>query len=130
MTVRLGYPYPLYAGASSRVMLAFLSPETVARILDQNLVRLTHETVSDPAQLRQNLQEIRRVGYATSRGERQHGAGSVAAPLFGADGEVLGALSVCGPVSRFDTATVQTLIPQVRVAAQEITRQAGGDRTR
>jgi IclR family acetate operon transcriptional repressor len=129
MTVRLGHPYPLHAGASSRVMLAFLPPETVDRILEQGMVRLTTETVSDPAQLRQSLAEIRRLGYATSRGERQHGAGSVAAPLFGAGGEVLGSLSVCGPVSRFDPETVQALIPQVRAAAQEISRQAGGDRT-
>lgn len=129
MTVRLGHPYPLHAGASSRVMLAFLPTETVDRIVDQGMVRLTSETVSDPAQLRQSLEEIRRLGYATSRGERQHGAGSVAAPLFGAASEVLGALSVCGPVSRFDPETVRALIPQVRAAAHEISRQAGGERT-
>ncbi len=129
MTVQLGHPYPLHAGASSRVMLAFLPSDTVDRILDQRMVRLTPETISDPAQLRQGLEAIRRLGYATSRGERQHGAGSVAAPLFGAGGEVLGSLSVCGPVSRFDPETVQALIPQVRAAAQEISRQAGWDRT-
>lgn len=126
MTVRLGHPYPLHAGASSRVMLAFLPSETIDRIVDQGMARLTSETVADPDQLRQGLEQIRRLGYATSRGERQHGAGSVAAPLFGAGGDVLGALSVCGPVSRFDPETVSALIPQVRAAAQGVSRQAGG----
>lgn len=127
MTVRLGHPYPLHAGASSRVILAHLPAETVDRILEHGMARLTAETIADPDQLRQTLQQIRRLGYATSRGERQHGAGSVAAPLFGAGGEVLGSISVCGPVSRFDSDTVDGLVPQVRAAAEEISRRAGWD---
>ncbi len=127
MTVRVGHPYPLHAGASSRVMLAFLSPSTVDRIVDQGMPRLTPETIEDAAVLRSTLVEIRRSGYATSRGERQLGAGSVAAPLFGAGGEVLGSLSVCGPVSRFDPDAVQSLVPQVLAAADAVSRQAGWD---
>lgn len=127
MTVRVGHPYPLHAGASSRVMLAFLSPSTVDRIVGQGMPRLTPETIEDAAVLRGTLAQIRRSGYATSRGERQHGAGSVAAPLFGAGGEVLGSLSVCGPVSRFDPDAVARLVPQVLTAADAISRQAGWD---
>lgn len=127
MTVRLGHSYPLHAGASSRVMLAFLPPDTVDRVVDQGMAQLTAETIGDPQRLRQTLQQIRLCGYATSRGERQQGAGSVAAPLFGADREVLGSLSVCGPVSRFDQDTVEGLVPQVLAAAEEISRLAGWD---
>lgn len=125
MTVRVGHPYPLHAGASSRAMLAFLSSSTVDRIIEQGMPRFTPETIEDAALLRRTLTEIRRSGYATSRGERQHGAGSVAAPLFGAGGEVIGSLSVCGPVSRFDADAVVELVPQVLAAAEAISRQAG-----
>ncbi|UZJ23391.1 IclR family transcriptional regulator [Rhodococcus antarcticus] len=127
MTVRLGHPYPLHAGASSRAMLAFLPPAVVDRVVAQGMDRLTPETIRDEAVLRATLAEIRRSGYGTSLGERQHGAGSVAAPLFGVGGEVIGSLSVCGPVSRFDPASVRLLMPQVLAAADEISRQAGWD---
>jgi DNA-binding IclR family transcriptional regulator len=40
---------------------------------------------------------------------------------------VIGSLSVCGPVSRFDPASVRLLVPQVLAAADEISRQAGWD---
>lgn len=120
MTVPLGRPFPLYAGASSRAMLAFLPDQTVEHVVAAGLDRLTRETVLDADELRRRLAETRASGCATSRGERQDGAGSVAAPIFGIDGEVVGSISVCGPVSRFDVETVERYVPLVRAAAAEI----------
>lgn len=127
MTVSLGRPFPLHAGASSRAMLAFLPEEAVERVISGGLRRLTPETILDPDDLRRRLTATRAHGYATSRGEREDGAGSVAAPVFGVDGEVLGSISVCGPVSRFDPATVDRYVPLVRSAAAEISAALGWD---
>lgn len=127
MTVPLGRPFPLHAGSSSRAMLAFLPPETVEQVISDGLRRLASETILDPDDLRRRLRETRASGYATSRGERQEGAGSVAAPVFGVDGEVVGSISVCGPVSRFDPETVARYVPMVRSAAAEISSMLGWD---
>lgn len=125
MTVTLGQPYPLYAGASSRVMLAYLPDEVIERILSGHLVPLSESTVLDPEELLCRLDTVRRHGWAISHGERQHGAGSVAAPVFGIDTGVLGAISVCGPTIRFDDANVKRFGPLVRAAAAEISRALG-----
>ena len=53
------------------------------------------------ARLRRELAAIRKRGYATSVGERQSGAASVAAPVFDHDGRVAAVLSVSGPAERF-----------------------------
>jgi IclR family transcriptional regulator, acetate operon repressor len=127
MTVPIGRPFPLYAGASSRAMLAFLPDQTVERVIAAGLERMTSETILDPDELRRCLAATRASGFATSRGERQDGAGSVAAPVFGVDGEVTGAISVCGPVSRFDGEAVDRYVPLVRSAAAEISRSLGWD---
>jgi len=127
MTVELGRPYPLYAGASSRAILAFLSDETVDRIIQMGLDRLTPETIRNPRELRRRLAETRASGYAISRGERQPAAGSVAAPVFDIDGGVVGSISVCGPVDRFDDVAVARYLPIVRSAAREISRALGWD---
>jgi IclR family acetate operon transcriptional repressor len=127
MTVPLGRPFPLHAGASSRAMLAFLPEETVEQVIAAGLQRLTPATIFDPDELRRRLAATRASGCATSRGERQDGAGSVAAPVFGVDGEVVGAISVCGPVSRFDRETVDRYLPMVRSAAAEISSALGWD---
>jgi DNA-binding IclR family transcriptional regulator len=125
MAVELGRPYPLHAGASGKAILAFLSKQTQADLLAAPLARLTARTVTDRAALESELAAIRKTGTAASRSERQHGAASVAAPIF--DGPaVIGAMSVCGPEYRFDDATVERYRPLVKTAAAQVS----GDITR
>lgn len=100
MTVQTGRPYPLHAGSSSKAFLAFLPPSEIdAYLADQRLEAVTEATVTDPVKLRTELTSIRAQGYATSLGERQLGAASVAAPVFDRDG-VVAVISVCGPLER------------------------------
>lgn len=125
MTVELGRLYPLYAGASSRAILAFLSDSEISRILDQGMEQLTDETIQDAEVLRERLAGVRANRYAISQGERQSGAGSVAAPIFQGDHRVIGSISVCGPLARFDSAAVARYIPLVSEAAVRISTRMG-----
>jgi DNA-binding IclR family transcriptional regulator len=126
MTVELGRRFPLHAGSSSTCILAFLSePDREAVLSGQRLDALTPKTVTDPAELRRRLEQVRSSGIAQSDGERQAGAGSVAAPVFGFDGQVLGAVSVCGPAYRMDAETRAAIVPNLRRAADEISRTLG-----
>jgi DNA-binding IclR family transcriptional regulator len=125
MTVEPGRLYPLYAGASSRAILAFLPEVDVARVLSSGIEPLTEETIHDLDLLKERLAEVRANGFATSRGERQSGAGSVAAPVFRGDGRVVGSISVCGPLARFDAAAVDRYIPLVTSAAARISARLG-----
>lgn len=100
MTVPLAQPFALHVGGSSKVFLAFAPAAEQA----EYLAALTDV---DTAALRRELTEITQRGYATSFGERQEGAGSVAAPIFGADGGLAGVMSVCGPAERFRGAVGQ-----------------------
>lgn len=127
MTVGLGSRYPLHAGASGRAILAFLPDDLVERVIASGLATLTPETIADPDELRRRLMATRVSGWAASRGERQHGAGSVAAPVFGMDGDVVGSISVCGPVSRFDRKAVDRYVPLVCSTAAEISTALGWD---
>ncbi len=101
MSVSIGVPYPLHAGASSKAFLAFLPAEQVAVYLRGVLAALTERTITDPGRLRRELREIAERGWAESSGERQPGAASVAAPVFDHRGQPIAVLSVCGPAERF-----------------------------
>ena len=102
MTVVLGRAFPLHAGSSSKAFLAFLTEEEQERYLDQHqLEALTDRTIVDVDQLREELRAIRTRGYAVSSGERQAGAGSIAAPVLDHRGAPVAAVSVCGPLERF-----------------------------
>lgn len=103
MSVTQGVSYPLHAGASSKVFLAYFSEEELDRYLDSSLEALTDGTITDTAALIKELKVVREQGWARSIGERKSGAASVAAPVFDHTGKVVAAVSVCGPKERFET---------------------------
>lgn len=126
MTVELGRRFPLHAGSSSMCILAFLSAaERIDYLASHPLDAVTSRTVTNQDALRARLEEVRRTGTAHSEGERQHGAGSIAAPIFGVDGQVVGALSVCGPGYRMDREARDKAVPDVVHAADEVSRSLG-----
>lgn len=107
MTVEIGLRCPLYAGASGRALLATFDPAALEEYLRLTVLGpLTDATVVEPERLRENLERVRREGYAAGRGERDPWAASVAAPFRDRGGRVLGCLSVCGPIGRFDLDTL------------------------
>lgn len=128
MMVETGRPYPLHAGSSSKAILAFAPPALRDQVLDSELSALTPQTITERATLEAELGQIARVGVAVSRGERQHGAGSVAAPLFGPHGDVVGSISICGPIHRFDPSTLRRYSPIIRRCAEEISKNLGSGR--
>ncbi len=113
MSVRLGVAFPLHAGGSSKAFLAFLPDEEIDRYLAQpDLTGLTPKTLTDPVEIRKEIARIRERGYATSLGERQSGAASVAAPVLDRHGSPVAVVSVSGPIERYQ--------PKIRTAAEHL----------
>jgi IclR family acetate operon transcriptional repressor len=124
LSVELGRPFPLHAGASGRAILAFLPADLREALLAEPLERLSSGTVVDPASLRELLDAARATGIAISRGERHEGAAAVAAPVFDTHG-VAGAMSVCGPEFRFDEASLERFTPLLKAAGVRLSRELG-----
>ncbi|WP_341395509.1 IclR family transcriptional regulator [Arthrobacter sp. G119Y2] len=117
MVVDIGARHPLHSGASSRAIIAFLPDAYV-----DEAVTALQSTKSDfrEADYRQLLETVRRDGYATSFNERGIGAASIAAPFFDRTGNVLGSISSCGPIFRFDAVDTEGHAAKVVAAAREI----------
>jgi IclR family KDG regulon transcriptional repressor len=111
---------PVYATASGKAMLAFREPELIARVVRAGMKRLTPLTVTREVQLRRRLAEIRRTGLAINLGERRTDIAAVAAPIFNARGECVAAISISGPVARFQGDNLEALRRYVLKAGEEI----------
>lgn len=98
----LGERAPLYCTGLGKTMLAHMPQENAERVISGELKPYTACTICDPAALRDNLEEIRRNGYAVDNMEHEFGVRCVAVPVFGANGQVMAAVSVSGPSPRFD----------------------------
>lgn len=81
-----GHHFPLHCGAKGHVLLSHAPPSFVAEYLSQPLLELTPHTVTDPVRLRDTLDTVRAQGHAVTTADVQLFTGSVAAPIFDADG--------------------------------------------
>jgi IclR family acetate operon transcriptional repressor len=108
----LGAACPLHAGASGKAVLAHLNAEKRKEFFTKTkLNRLTKGTTVDRTVLERQLKEITDTGVAITRGERFETTASVAAPAFGADGDVLGAIAVIGPSERLTKSRLKDIVP-------------------
>lgn len=98
---QVGTRVHLHTTALGKTILAHLPKERVDGIIDRHgLLPSTPQTVTDPAELREELDRIRDQGYAMDDEEKLEGLRCVAAPIMSDDGRVLGAISVAGPMNR------------------------------
>jgi IclR family KDG regulon transcriptional repressor len=123
---QVGERMPLYAGASGKVFLAFLPPEKREEVFEnKHLDRLTSRTIINIDELRKELILIRKRGYAISHGERVEGASSVSAPIFNFRNQVIGAISISGPTSRFSEKRMAEFFEPLVKATNQLSRAMG-----
>jgi len=121
-----GQRLPIYAGAGGKVLLAFGPEEIRSRILRKiRFSSLTAQTITEAKTLKAELERIRTTGYAVSRAERAPDAGSIAAPVFGHNRNLMGAIAIAGPVSRVNLKSQPSYLAHVLKTAERLSRQLG-----
>lgn len=125
--IQPGTEMPLYEGAASKVLLAFLSEREMENV--HRAARQRRRGVRRPPNLAQQIEEIRKCGYGFTSGEVVSDAWAVSAPVFDGFGHVAGGLSVAGPVHRLHN-QVDQVARRVIAAAEQIGLALGGARPR
>jgi len=124
-TARVGDRRHAHATASGKVLLADLPSEILDRLLDQPLPALTANTIVDPARLKTQLEEVRRVGYALNIEERLPGMVGVAAPVRDHHGATIAAVSVGFARHLHGDSAVREAIRAVVDTANDLSRRLG-----
>lgn len=120
--VPLGRIGPLHAGPSALAILAFSDADLVERVLAKPLRRYTAATVTDPERLREELDRVRRRGYALAFGDHVPNANGVSFPLLDCNGHAHAAISVTGSAERFTDERLEAALPQLQAIAAELNR--------
>jgi len=121
--VPIGSRLPINAGSAGKVFLAWF-PDVITEELIE-LGEAPTEATPTGDRLRRQLTTARRVGWASSAGERQIGVGSVSAPVLGSLGELLAVVSISGPTTRVSRIGAKRHAPAVMTAARDIERALG-----
>jgi IclR family transcriptional regulator, acetate operon repressor len=103
------------------VLLAYQPPRLIDFIIGRaGLTRQTATTITNSGQLRSELRNIRRDGYAVDHGEQEEGVRCLAAPVFGPDGEIFASISLSGPASRLNKRRIEDLVPDLKRIAADL----------
>src|SRR5438034_3882103 len=102
----VGRRVPHHVAANGKVFMAFGAVAIAA-----SLEPFTPRTLTERAALDTDLERVRVRGYATAVDELELGLAAMAAPVRGADGAVVAALSISGPTTRLTSERIESLAP-------------------
>ncbi len=118
---RSGNRLMLHAGASSKVLLAFLPEDQMMKIVnDIDLIPLSTNTITNKNELIKELEQIRLQGYATSIEETDTGAMGIAAPVYDFTLNVVAGLGIAAPLSRISIDQFSDYAEQVMNTCDEL----------
>lgn len=120
----VGMVMPLHAGSGGKVFLAY-DPEAWNAALSRGLSTTDINHPTDFDRLQGDLATVRQQGYAATFEERDAGAGSLSAPVFGMDGALAAVVGIGAPIQRFDGDTANEHARAVTEAARRASRAIG-----
>jgi DNA-binding IclR family transcriptional regulator len=124
--VPVGAVAPLHCTALGKVLLAFGSERDRESVLNKEpLESFTRRTLTDSAALRSHLATVRVRQVAFDDEEFSVGVRCIAAPVFGHDGSVIGAIGISGPSPRLGDDRLLQLEQIVRDQSLILSRKLG-----
>ncbi len=101
MQVTPGSHLYYHANAFGKVILAFLEPSEVLKLLPEELPQLTAKTITDREQLILSLAETKETGLAYDWGEYTLGVYCIGAPVFDVNGHPVAGVGMTGMDVRY-----------------------------
>jgi len=122
----VGRRSPLFCTSQGKAILAF-TPEPVASEIIRSLhfKAYTPNTITKISRLKEELDRIRRCGFAIDNEELEQDLRCIGAPVFNHAGGVIAALSIAGPIYRVGGGNLPKLIEAVQSTARLLSAALG-----
>ena len=118
----VGTRWAMHATSTGKAVIAF-TENGIAR-LPERLTPLTARTITDHGSFEAQLDEVRRRGFAETVDELEDGFTGVGTVVRGTAGEILAAMSICGPTQRLTDSRRASLGATLCVAAGQLQQQS------
>jgi DNA-binding IclR family transcriptional regulator len=118
----IGRSYPLHCSSPGKLLLAAMNEAELGAFLARPLETCTPLTLTDPAAIRAELDDVRAAGVATSIGDHELGVNGISAAARDAAGRPVAIVSVTGPDVRLTAQRLDAIAPLVRSSADQLAR--------
>ena len=115
-------PPPLHAVASGKCYMAAQSKRWIIEYVEDGLRAVTEHTIASSDALMEELETVRRQGYAVNREESIMGAGGLAVAVVDAMGRAVGALSLAPLASEVQEPNIRRWLPLLRSGPEALSR--------
>lgn len=126
--VRAGGQLTLHASAQGKVYLAFGPAGVLEKTCAAPLEAITNRTITDPKVLLQEIETVRKSGYATAPEESLLGIGAIAAPVWNYEGRLVGSIGLIGSVQHIETPPDQALVDRLLTLTRDVSTALGARR--
>ncbi|MFY0991733.1 IclR family transcriptional regulator domain-containing protein [Halomonas sp. C05BenzN] len=128
ITLSVGTRLPAAHTSMGRMLLAQLPDDELDAWLERVVLeKHTDKTITDKAELRKCILEVRQQGYAVADQELDSGLRSIAVPAFDANGKLLGAINISTNAARVNLDTLmKEYLPLLQEKARQITTTISG----
>jgi len=124
--IYIGKRAPLHCTGVGKSLLAFFDTEKIERIIqEKELKKYTENTITDINQLKIELQQIRKQGYAVDNMEHEPGVRCIAAPIRDYHGKVIASFSLSGPAFRISKEKIPLIKEKVIECCRLISQAMG-----
>jgi DNA-binding IclR family transcriptional regulator len=121
-----GRPMPLYRGATSKAILAFLTPRALNALIERDRAEIARAGLpTDAAALKHVLAPVREKRLCITKGEIDPGVCGAAVPVF-EHSRVIGSLSVVLPSSALENGALQRAVRLLARAGHRIEAELDG----
>jgi IclR family acetate operon transcriptional repressor len=123
---RTGGLRPAHCTGLGKVLLAAMPPAQFERYLAAAVLKgWTPKTITDPEQLRAEIERVRRTGVGYDDAEFDNEVRCVAAPVQDFSGQVIAAIGISGPIWRMSLPRLEEMAQHVRRIAGDLSHDLG-----
>jgi IclR family KDG regulon transcriptional repressor len=123
---QIGRRIPAHCSALGKCLLSGLSEKNLDTLLSTyDFKKFTEHTLTSEIQLRQQIVEIHKRGYATDDQEHEDSIRCVAAPIYDYRGKIVAAISMSGPAQCLIVERTDEFAALILQAAKEISIRLG-----
>jgi len=122
---RIGFKNPMYSTGVGKCLLAYSDREKRNDIISrmQNMIAYTENTITDKRRLAEELDLVKKQGYAVDNEEFEKGLYCLAVPILDKFGQSIAAISVSGPTATMKNYDIHQVVDEMKSTASQITKE-------
>jgi len=123
---RIGHIAPMHSTGVGKIMLLDYDEAKLDKLIkEKSLISLTKNTITTKEKLLEELERVRKLGYAMDNEECEIGAKCIAAPIRDYTGKIVAGVSISGPATRMTPEKIEKIKNIIVETTNKISRDLG-----